>query len=308
MPDLDCEKNSPYQILNRLATGTLKQILRDNFESEGSSTPENDEFITCVMEVVAQREADDPKFQKFDVDAGWRDFQQNYQPREEAAAPVCGETALDGLIEKNERERQIKLKVPQPKRTAHRILRIAVVAAIVACLCAAAASAFQVNIFKMVAHWTQDIFQFRSEETISHNAEYESGTSLKDDQTLKGLLTEESIIPRVYPKWIPDGYTFLESSACTDAEEPIFVSLYENEAVENPITVLVVVHNEPRGMWTEKDAGDVTVYEKNNVKHYIMSNNGALGSMWFVDNFECSITGNVSELEMKMMIDSIYEE
>ncbi len=107
MPDLDREKNSPYQILNRLGTGTLKQILRDNFELEDSSTPENDEFITCVMEVVAQREADDPKFQKFDVDAGWRDFQQNYQPREEAVAPGCGETALDGLIEKtSERDRQ----------------------------------------------------------------------------------------------------------------------------------------------------------------------------------------------------------
>lgn len=308
MPDLDREKNSPYQFLNRLDTKTLKQILRDNFESEDSGTPEDDEFITCVMEVVAQREADNPRFQNFDVDAGWRDFQQNYQPREEAVAPVCGETAPDGLIKNDEREKQTKLKAPQPKRAVHRILRIAVIAAIVACLCVAAASALEVNIFKMDAHWTQDIFQFRSEASISQNATYESGAFLEDGQTLKTLLTEESITQRVYPKWIPDGYTFLEYSASSDMEEPMFMSLYENKAAEKPITVLVVAHNEPLGMWAEKDAGNVSVYEKNNVKHYIMSNADTLVSTWFVDNLECSITGDVSELEMKAMIDSIYKE
>lgn len=308
MPDLDREKNSPYQFLNRLDTETLKQILRDNFESEDSSTPENDEFITCVMEVVAQREVDDPRFQRFDVDVSWRDFQQNYQPREEAVVPVCGETAMDGLTENNERERQAKLKAPQPKRVVHRILRIAVIAAIVACLCAVAASALEVDLFKMVAHWTQDIFQFRSETSISQNTTYESGMFLEDDQTMKDLLVEERISQLVYPKWIPEGYTFLESGAYSDVEEPMFMSLYENEAAEKPITVLVVAHNEPLGMWAEKDAGDVSIYERYNVKHYIMRNDGTLVSTWFVDNLECSITGDVSELEMKAMIDSIYEE
>lgn len=308
MPDLDNDKNNPYSFLNSLNTETLKQILRDDFESEDSGTPENDEFITCVMEVIAQRETEMEKISQFNVDAGWKDFQKNYQPEDEAAALVYGETAPDELTENNEQERQADLKPQRPRRAIQRVLRIAVIAAIVASLCMAAANALEVNIFKMVAQWTQDIFQFRSETSISQNAAYESGAFLEDDQTLKGLLTEKNITQLVYPKWIPEGYTFLESNADFDVEEPMFMSIYENEAAENPITVLVVAHDEPRGMLTEKDSGDVDVHVKNGMEHYIMSNEGVLVSTWFVDNIECSITGNISEAEMRAMIDSIYEE
>lgn len=167
MLDLDNNRNSPYLFLNRLNTETLKQILRDDFESEDSGTPEDDEFVTCVMEVIAQRETEMEKISQFNVDAGWKDFQENYQPEGEAVAPVYGETAPDGLNENNGRERQADLKTPRPRRAIRRILRIAVIAAIVASLCVAAASAFEVNIFKMVAQWTQNIFQFRSETSIS---------------------------------------------------------------------------------------------------------------------------------------------
>lgn len=307
MPDLDNDKNSPYSFLNRLNTETLKQILQDDFESEDSDTPENDEFITCVMEVIAQREEETAKYPEFDVDAGWRDFQQNYQPKEEAAVPVCGETSPDGLIENNEQERQADLKPQRPRRAIQRVLRIAVIAAIVASLCMAAANALEVNIFKMVAQWTQDIFQFRSETSISQNAAYESGVFLEDDQTLKGLLTEENITQLVYPKWIPEGYAFVESKFFPD-DEPLFVATYKSESSEKLITVSVIAHSEPEGSWIEKDEGDVTIYVKNDIEHYIMSNNSLLVSAWFTGNLECFIGGEISETEMKTMIDSIYEE
>ncbi len=81
MSDLDHERNSPRHFLNRLSTETLKQILQDDFESEDSDSPENDEFITCVMEVIAQREIETSECSKFDVDAGWRDFRRYYYSR-----------------------------------------------------------------------------------------------------------------------------------------------------------------------------------------------------------------------------------
>ena len=98
MPDLDHEKNSPYPFLNKLNTETLKQILQVDFESEDSDTPENDEFITCVMEVIAQREAETAKYPDFDVDAGWKDFRQNYQPTEEDMAKVYDPTSSNRVI------------------------------------------------------------------------------------------------------------------------------------------------------------------------------------------------------------------
>lgn len=308
MPDLDNNRNSPYLFLNRLNTETLKQILRDDFESEDSGTPEDDEFVTCVMEVIAQRETEMEKISQFNVDAGWKDFQENYQPEGEAVAPVYGETAPDGLNENNGRERQADLKTPRPRRAIRRILRIAVIAAIVASLCVAAASAFEVNIFKMVAQWTQNIFQFRSETSISSDAVYESGIFLEDGQTLKDLLTEENITQQVYPKWIPEGYAFVESKSFPDDDEPLFMATYKSESSEKPITVSIIAHSEPEGGLIEKDAGDVDSYVRNDIEHYIMNNNGLLVSTWFTGNLECFIGGEVSEMEMKTMIDSIYEE
>lgn len=308
MLDLDNNRNSPYLFLNRLNTETLKQILRDDFESEDSGTAEDDEFVTCVMEVIAQRETEMEKISQFNVDAGWKDFQENYQPEGEAVAPVYGETAPDGLNENNGRERQADLKTPRPRRAIRRILRIAVIAAIVASLCVAAASAFEVNIFKMVAQWTQNIFQFRSETSISSDAVYESGVFLEDDQTLKDLLTEENITQLVYPKWIPEGYAFVESKSFPDDDEPLFMAMYKSESSEKPITVSIIAHSEPEGGLIEKDAGDVDSYVRNDIEHYIMNNNGLLVSTWFTGNLECFIGGEVSEAEMKTMIDSIYEE
>ncbi len=308
MSDLDHERNSPRHFLNRLSTETLKQILQDDFESEDSDSPENDEFITCVMEVIAQREIETSECSKFDVDAGWRDFRRYYQPEEEADASVCGGTAPAGLIKDKGQDKETDLNSRRPGRAVHCILRAAAIAVTVASLCIAAASAIEVNIFEMVAEWTQDVFQFRSETSTSQDAEYEAGVFLEDDQMLKSLLEEAGITQRVYPKWIPEGYTCFELKSFPNDDEPLFIAEYRSELSEKPITVSVIAHRDPEGIWIEKDEEYVTTYVKNDIKYYIINNSGVLVSTWFTGNLECFIGGEVSETEMKTMIDSIYEE
>ena len=308
MSDLDHERNSPRYFLNRLSTETLKQILQDDFESEDSDSPENDEFITCVMEVIAQREIETSECSKFDVDAGWRDFRRYYQPEEEADASVCGGTVPAGLIEDKGQDKETDLNSRRPGRAVHCILRTAAIAVTVASLCIVAAGAIEVNIFEMVAEWTQDVFQFRSETSTSQDAEYEAGVFLEDDQTLKGLLEEEGITQLVYPKWIPEGYTFFESKVLVNSNNLLFIVKYESESSEKPITVSVIAHRGPEGILMEKNEGDITSYVKNGIEHCIMNNNGLLVSTWFAGTLECFIAGEISETEMKVMIDSIYEE
>mgnify|MGYP001042863854 CR=1 FL=1 len=308
MSDLDHERNSPRHFLNRLSTETLKQILQDDFESEDSDSPENDEFITCVMEVIAQREIETSECSKFDVDAGWRDFRRYYQPEEEAAAPVCGGTAPAGLIESKGQDKETDLNSRRPGRAAHHILRAAAIAVTVASLCIVAAGAIEVNIFEMVAEWTQDVFQFRSETSTSQDAVYETGVFLEDDQTLKGLLEEAGITQPVYPKWIPEGYTFFESKVFVNNNNPLFIVKYESESSEKPITVSVIAHRGPEGILMEKNEGDIASYVKNGIEHCIMNNSDVLVATWFTGTLECFIGGEVSETEMKIMIDSIYEE
>lgn len=306
MPDL--EKDSPYPFLNRISTEELKRILREDFESEGSGSPENDEFIACAAEVIARREADNPDVPHFDAAAGWKDFQQNYQPGEEHPILMCGEAELDELIKHGGQKRQADLKPRQPSRAFHRILRMAAIAAIVASLCAAAAGALEVNVFEIVARWTQDIFQFQSEETLSHNAAYESGTFLEDGQTLKPLLEEAGITRAVCPRWIPESYALSELRAIPDNEDSLYAVLYESESSKTPIIVSVILHNKPEGMRTEKDMIGIVTYCKNDIEHYIMGNEGILTAAWLTDKLECNIAGEISEEEIETMIDSIYEE
>lgn len=304
MPDLGHGKNSPHIFLNRLSTETLRQILREDFASEACSTPENDEFVTCVMEVIAQREADDPAFPRFDEAAGWEDFLRNWRPDGgEAALERGGEPSGAGEAEKPENG-----GAPRLRQTLRRALRIAVVAAAAVCLCAAVAGAAEMNVFKMVAYWTQDVFQFRPAEDPLCREEYEAGTLLEDDQTLKPLLEEAGITQAVCPTWVPEGYVLTDTRTSSDEDLPVFTAYYEKEGAEYPIIVSLLVSSETTVSMIEKDEGPLTVYRQNGIDHYLMSNLDLTVSVWLCDNLQGNISGPLSEAEMKAMIDSIYEE
>ncbi|MPM14579.1 hypothetical protein SDC9_60943 [bioreactor metagenome] len=308
MPDLDGKKSDQYQFLQQMSTEKLKSIVRADFESGDSDDAANDEFITRVMEVIAQREEEDPSAPHFDVEAGWKDFQENYCLTEEKSIHANSDNKKNKLVHKHKNEEQADLKAPQPKRAGHRFLRVLAVAAAIICLCAVTASAFEINIFKMFAQWTQEIFQFHTEEVSSQGAEYASGTMLDTSQTLEGALTEAGITQPVSPKWIPEGFVFSGMKAYVDIAEPMYTALYEDETTDHTIIVSVNVHQKPQASVQEKDDSQVTVYTAGGIDHYIMENNDVLTATWFADNLECSIMGEISESEMEAMINSIYEE
>ncbi len=212
------------------------------------------------------------------------------------------------LVHKHKNEEQADLKAPQPKRAGHRFLRVLAVAAAIICLCAVTASAFEINIFKMFAQWTQEIFQFHTEEVSSQGAEYASGTMLDTSQTLEGALIEAGITQPASPKWIPEGFAFSGVKSYLDIGEPMYTALYEDETTDHTIIVSVNVHQKPQASVQEKDDSQVTVYTAGGIDHYFMQNEGVLSATWFVGNLECKISGDVSESEMETMINSIYEE
>lgn len=302
MPDLDDMNHGSYEFLERMSTEKLKSIVRADFESEDTEDAANDELITRVLEVIAQREEADPAAPHFDVEAGWNDFQKNYRPTENQKISV------DGDEKESKKERQADLKAPQPKRAGHRFLRVVAIAAAIICVCAVTASAFEINIFKMFAQWTQEIFQFHTEEVSSQGAEYTSGTVLDSSQTLETALAEAGITQPVSPKWIPEGFAVVTTDAFSDIAEPIYSVLYEHESTAQTIIVSVIVHQKPQSAVQEKDEGQVTVYTASGVDHYMMENNDVVTATWFVDHLECSIIGEITETEMEAMINSIYGE
>lgn len=82
--------------------------------------------------------------------------------------------------------------------------------------------------------------------------------------------------------------------------------LYENQSNDHVIIISVNIHQEPKASIYEKDTNNVEVFQVNGIDHYIMNNNDQTTAVWFVDELECSITGDVSQDDLKTMIKSIY--
>ena len=58
----------------------------------------------------------------------------------------------------------------------------------------------------------------------------------------------------------------------------------------------------------EKDDIAVEELEIGGITHYIFENLGVRTAVWSKENIECSISGDISDSDIKQMIYSIYEE
>ena len=296
MSSSDERDQNKYQFLERISTEKLQGMILSDFLSGDSDDEANDEFITHVLEVIARREENDPSAPQFDVESEWQKFQSKFFAGEEPASQG--------------RSRQTETDTAESslsKRIVFRPLRIAAITAVVILLSVMMASAIELGLFNMVAEWTQDFFQFKSKDTSQYGIEVTTGTKLNPDQTVETALEEQGISTLVSPTWIPDGFELSGTKVYDDISEPFITTLYEDKSIDRYIIVSVVIHQNPMSSVHEKDGTPVSPYLKNDIEHFIMRNNKSVIATWFVDNLECTITGGVSENELKTMIDSIYE-
>ena len=58
----------------------------------------------------------------------------------------------------------------------------------------------------------------------------------------------------------------------------------------------------------EKDNGDVEIFEVDGFDHYIFTNNGKNVAVWHSDNLEYSLSTTLSISELKIILESMYQE
>ncbi len=299
MSSSDQRENSNYQFLENISTEKLKSMIISDFLSGDTEDEANDEFMTQVLEVISQREENNPLAPQFDVESEWQKFQSKFFSEEESASQEKSK--------KIEMDAADKAKSSLSKWIVFRPLKIATITVIVILLSIMMASAIELGLFNMVAEWTQDFFQFKSKDTSQYGIEVTTGTKLNPDQTMETALEEQGISTLVSPTWIPDGFELSGTKVYDDISEPFITTLYEDKSTDRSIIVSVVIHQNPMSSVHEKDGTPVSPYLKNDIEHFIMRNNKSITATWFVDNLECTISGRVSEDELKAMIDSIYE-
>jgi hypothetical protein len=58
----------------------------------------------------------------------------------------------------------------------------------------------------------------------------------------------------------------------------------------------------------EKDDNPPVLYESGGVRHYLLTDHDWRKAVWMQGDIECIIRGNITEEEMKQIIDSIYSD
>lgn len=179
--------------------------------------------------------------------------------------------------------------------------RIAAVAAVVAVLLLATVP--QVlgaeSVLTRIGSWTEKIFSFGEirEEPFIYKTNNSGLQELYD--TVKDLGVEENVVPT----WLPDGYTLEQLSI---EEKLDYVTVYASYANKgNAIVFNCLIFTNLKAAEHQKSVSDVQIYEKNGVKHYILSNNETITAAWTLNNIECFISVDDQE-DIRRILASIY--
>lgn len=293
--------------LNRLSMQELEELLRLDARSQPSELT-NMNFIFRVLEEIEKRELEHPDGRLPDVDAAWESFQQNYLPTAGDGRSLYEDCEDDLSPSRHARS----LHPGNALRPHRRVRRVILAAALLAVLGGSiAAQAAGLDIFGIIAHWTAETFHFEITGTSDRNessqpalapgakAEYASLQEAADAYGITGVV----------PAWWPDGFELAELKTSVNQNRVMINAFYQAGAKSFTASIRQYAFAESAGtVIYEKDGNKVILYEKNGIVHYIMSNLDQKRAVWKSGLLECSISGDLTEQELKKMVDSIYQE
>ena len=263
-----------------MTTEELEEILR--LDAEAPEEQESDiEKILYIMEVLAERKRNNARPGKTALEA-YESFKENYMP----------ETAATNRTPK---------KTTAHKSSFPRWLRSMTAAAAVLVILifgSMTAKAFGINFWKTIVQWTQETFQFG-----------EWGKSNTDDDlpyaSLQEALEKRKITEPLVPTWIPDGYKLVSITVDQNPKQNKYRAIYTN--CEKELKITVQDHLDKGPLYVEQSEGLIEEYVVSGIVYYIFMDNDLAKAKWIKASYECSISGNLTIEEMKMMINSIEE-
>ena len=250
---------------------------------------------------------------------------------EAADAEELEDGTLDGFLEELERmdplpggfdpqksladfhEKYAALLEPQKeeKRRNHISRRVFFAVAAVAAVLASmvTAQAFGVDIFGFFGRWTNDIFTLTSS---ADKAGYQKRFyPMEEGQTttyssLRDALDDFQLDLPLFPFWIPERFPEQEAvGTVTPDGLRIRTSFFaEGEGGQEALTVEYSESGE-EGLADVMEKASL-IYEAGEISHYVTTEQGHCTAVWIQDDLQCGISGDVTEEEMKDILDSLY--
>jgi hypothetical protein len=225
------------------------------------------------------------------------------------------EASLAAFREKHARllEQMAPIALPlniesKPRRAGRlRVLRLVAAALAVILGCMMTAQALGFDVFGTIARWTDEIFYF-SGPSQTENNQVSPPPAGSEYSNLQEALSDYGITELIAPSWVPPEFHLIDFKIIPTPASVKFQTAYEDGEKFLSITVWQYSSENTNSVIFEKDEQDVVLYEKNGVKHYIMSNNTRITAAWTNKSLMCSLSGDISMDEAKHMIDSIYKK
>lgn len=199
--------------------------------------------------------------------------------------------------------------VPEKRHSKKPFARMLPIAAVLILLLGTVtAQAFGVNVFAVIARWTSEIFRLDGGSTpyaMVTVRPLEEGEEATYD-TLEEAVAAFGIEAPLVPKEIPERFELVEVRAFGEKLGVLIYAVFESEDGKIQIRYKEA---EPKNFNTvERENIKVDSYFKGGIEHRLTSDLEKQKAVWQNGDFECRITGDISEQEIKSMIDSIYRE
>ena len=269
--------NRDFSKYEAMETEELEEILR--LDAETPAGVETDtELVLFILEVLARRK-NTKNITGNTAQKAWESFEQNYMPEKSRKSATTN-------------------------RTTHWLRRLTAAAAVIALLIVIPISTKALTleeVWNIFARWAKETFSFVSgdnaevsEPVLDDGLEY---SSMQD--MLKKYDRDYSLVPT----WIPDGFTPESIQRVITPAQEIYLARYISGNKKFSIRVQNYLTEDFIKLETNQDYSEI--YSVGEQDYYILNNNKQNQAVWIVGSYECTISGNLSIEEIKLMIDSI---
>ena len=277
-------------LLSAKSTEELKKLLSSDFAQDRIDAT----HIFTILEVIEERENNGEEKERKTRDA-WNEFRTYCTEMRSQEEPEADR------IEKPNRDHQHKTEHCQKSRKHTTVWRVGLVAAALGVLLCG--TAFGGNLFRAIADWTEEMFYFLTGQEQDENQKSEVFVVLHNNVVLR------TTTPCV-PQWAPNETQEYGTLNVVSRDDRCLVCMgYITGG--RMFSVQIVIYTTTSDMQPivyQKDAAICEEYVVNGITHYIVGNKDNLSAMWGNGNAEGHIQGDLTVDELKLMIDSIYEE
>lgn len=283
---MEQSSNNSRSFLPTLSTQQLRQILLAEVESDETN-------VELIRNITAVLETRDYSGTDIDVKTAYNAFHSDH----------AMEQPLYDIDTAGEEE-----PTPSPKRKpvrTTRLARLALVAAIIMAILlgtTVVASAAGYDLWGAITRWTSEVFGFatgKEPTEIIYDKNYSPYSELEQ------IFQDNGFELNVIPKYLPEGYRFLDAFSDETYEGTIISAAYRH--ADNEIVLSYIIGAQNTSALYPKDDDEPEVYERSGIKHYLIFNEGKWGAVLEADNIVCRINGVTEKTELIKMLDSIYE-